>query len=640
VGRLLARIERAGPLGRSVAAILRRREWYDARVRGVAAAALVHAYRPLLRRCEFIGVTGSCGKTTTKELIAGVLAARFRGTRSPADLNQYFHTATALLRARPGDRYNVQEVGLGKYRAGVIDRAIELIRPTIGVVTTIGSDHISAFGSMEAIAREKRKLVEALPATGTAVLNADDPLVIAMRGHCKGRVLTYGMAPDADVRAANVSAVWPARLSFTASYRDEVATVETDLCGEHWTSAALAAVATGIAMGMSLAEAARAIRTVPPFANRMCPKVRADGVTFMFDDAKSPYWTIPATFAFVRDARAARRYIVMGTISDTTGSSEKAYATVAREALKSADHVVFVGSKASKALPARKSVPGTPLHAFYAIDAASEHLAGLLRPGDLVLLKGIPLDRLGRIYARPAHEGQPVVDAAATETAPPAPVRPHDEQRPWVQAVVGFGNPGDWYRDSPHNVGHEVVDVLARFFGAEWSPEPEALVAPVRMTGGTVYLVKARVNVNDTGPALKALSARLGFGPADCVLVHDDLNFEPGTVRARNGGNDGGHNGVRSVLTAFGSIQFRRVKLGVGRPNANLTVEQHVLTPMSPDRLAVMRDACVTAAHRTLTTLAIPEAPHAEVLAARDRFELAQPARNQASESVAQAADD
>ncbi len=631
VGTLLARIERAGTLGRFVAGIYRRQDWYVARVRGAAAALLVRAYRPLLRTCEFIAVTGSCGKTTAKELIAGVLASRFRGTKSPENLNQFYHTAPALLQVRPGDRYNVQEVGIGKYRTGVIDLALALIRPTIGVVTNIGSDHISSYGSMEAIAREKRKLIERLPKSGTAVLNADDPLVLAMRDHCEARVLTFGVAPDAMVRAGNISAIWPARLSFTASYLDQIAAVETDLCGEHWVPAALAAITTGIAMGMSLAETAQAIRSVPPFANRMCPETRIDGVTFVFDDAKSPYWTIPFAFAFVRNARASRRFIVMGTISDYTGASEKAYVTVAKEALRSADHVVFVGSKASKAQPARKSAPGTPLHAFYAIDGASEHLAGILRPGDLVLLKGVPMDRLTRISARPAQEHPAAADVPDPEPASTAPAQSREELKPWIQAVVGFGNQGDQYHDSPHNVGHEVVDLLARFFDAEWVPEPEALVATATLQGGTVHLVKPRVNVNDTGPALKALSGRLGFGPADCVLVHDDLNLDPGVILSRIAGNDGGHNGVRSVLSAFSSIGFRRVKIGVGRPAANTSVYEHVLTPMTSDRLATMRNAYVGAAHRALTVLAFPQGPHTELMSARARFEEAHSTRYGAS---------
>ncbi len=236
-------------------------------------------------------------------------------------------------------------------------------------------------------------------------------------------------------------------------------------------------------MGMTLAEAALGIRSVPPFRNRMYPVTRPDGVTFLFDDAKSPYWTIPATFAFIKRASASRRFIVMGTISDYTGSSEKATATVAKEALRCADHVVFVGRKASKSLPARQYVPATPLHAFYSMAAAREHLAGILRDGDLVLLKGIPNDGLERIYATPARTSGAAesISAAGSATAPPDP--PRSATKPWVQAVVGFGNPAERYRDSPHNVGQEVVELLARFFGAEWTVASEALLATIPFSG-------------------------------------------------------------------------------------------------------------------------------------------------------------
>ncbi len=106
--------------------------------------------------------------------------------------------------------------------------------------------------------------------------------------------------------------------------------------------------------------------------------------------------------------------------------------------------------------------------------------------------------------------------------------------------------------------------------------------------------------------------------------MHDDLNFDPGVVRSRTGGNDGGHNGVRSALSAFDHIGFRRAKIGVGRPPSGTAVVEHVLAPMPSERLAVMRKAFSTAAHRVLTLLAIPEAAHAELLEARARYETAQ----------------
>ena len=160
---------------------------------------------------------------------------------------------------------------------------------------------------------------------------------------------------------------------------------------------------------------------------------------------------------------------------------------------------MFVGSKASKALPARKAASATPLHAFYSVDAASEHLAVTLRAGDLVLLKGIRADRLERIYARPVQARFLAMDASDANMALPVAAQAPDDQRQWTQAVVGFGNPGRMYRDSPHNVGHEVVDLLARFFGAEWTVEPEALVATASLPGGSVHLIKPGVHVNEPG---------------------------------------------------------------------------------------------------------------------------------------------
>ena len=155
------------------------------------------------------------------------------------------------------------------------------MKPRIGVVTNIGTDHISAFGSVEAIAAEKGKLIAALPSHGIAILNADDPNVLAMRSRCAGRVITYGLAPEAMVRAENVSAAWPERLSFTVCFDGQSHTVHTQLPGAHLVHCALAAVAVGLAMGLPLTFAVQAISTVPPFPRRMSPVIRDDGVTFI-----------------------------------------------------------------------------------------------------------------------------------------------------------------------------------------------------------------------------------------------------------------------------------------------------------------------------------------------------------------------
>ena len=284
-----------------------------------------------------------------------------------------------------------------------LERPLDLVKPRIGVVTNIGSDHISAFGSVEAIAAEKGKLIAALPSDGIAILNADDPNVLAMRSRCAGRVITYGLAPEAMVRAENVKAAWPKRLSFTVCFNGQSHPVHTQLPGAHLVQCALAALAVGIAMDLPLAVAVQAIQGVPPFLNRMSPVIREDGVTFIRDDAKAPLWSIPAVLDFMKAARAGRKIVVIGTISDYTGNSDRTYVSVARQALAAADQVIFVGSRASKSLKARRHPQDDALQAFPSVKAAAAQLCELFRPGDLVLLKGTRARPPGRAHLHPRH---------------------------------------------------------------------------------------------------------------------------------------------------------------------------------------------------------------------------------------------
>ena len=155
----------------------------------------------------FVAVTGSAGKTTTKELVAAVLGSRHLGTKSPGTHNSAHWVSHTVLGARRGDGFCVQE--LGATGPGSLDDAIALVRPRVAVITNVGGDHRSAFRTLEATATEKAKVVHAVPRAGLAVLNADDPRVLAMADSCRGRVLTYGLRPDAIVRAESVRSSWP-----------------------------------------------------------------------------------------------------------------------------------------------------------------------------------------------------------------------------------------------------------------------------------------------------------------------------------------------------------------------------------------------------------------------------------------------
>jgi hypothetical protein len=429
------------------------------------------------------------------------------------------------------------------------------VRPDIGVVTNVGADHISVFHSIEAIAAEKGKLVAALPRHGIAVLNSDDPNVRAMKARCAGRIITYGVAPGAMVRAEDIRCRWPERLSFTVIHDQQSYPLQTQLLGTHWVSCVLAALAVGVAMGVPLADAIQAIEKVPPFRRRMASIERPDGITFIQDDVKAPLWSIPPVLDFMRDAQARRKLIVVGTISDYQGNSDRHYVAVARQALASADHVVFVGSRASKCLKARRSVDDVALQAFYSVAAAREHLSAVFEPGDLVLLKGVTADHLETIMTVPIatdasreieNESPPATQWHRTARSPVAsPIR----------AVMGLGNPGEQYRNTPHNIGQRVVDLLADELGAQWTKQEHAMVARVGRPETIAFLIKPLTHVNATGPAVFRLSQQLGLDIRDCLLIHDDLDLALGAVRVRTTGSDGGHKGVRSILEAFQTDQ-------------------------------------------------------------------------------------
>jgi aminoacyl-tRNA hydrolase len=538
--------------------------------------------RRLLTGTTFIAVTGSCGKSTTRLLIEGAVGA----TRSPKvkrGANLPVDNAHAVWLTRRSDRHAVFEVSVGKYaEKDMVKRSAAIIRPDIVVVTNIRDDHISAFGSREAIAREKGDLVEALGPDGIAVLNADDPLVMAMRARCRGRVITFGTETAADVRAEDVSSRWPNRLSFRVLHGSESAWVETQLCGTHWVAAALAAIAAAVAAGVPLAAAAAGLRGVPPFFARMSPQTRADGVTFVRDDVKAPLWTVPASLAFLADADAPRTIAVIGTISDYVSKSRRVYTDVASQAVAVADQVIFVGGRGTKVLRSERHAGNPSVRVFNTLEAAHAHLSNVLRAGDLVLLKGSQNDLLYMLALErfPYQAARAHIAAAHAKRAPaigtPAPAASA------AIAIIGLGNDGDRYAGTRHNVGFACIERLARRAGAVFDANGHAYVARVDRGGAPLYLIKPRTMMNAAGSALVHVVGALALTPSRCILVHDDVDYPVGRVKGRMQGGAGGHRGVRSVLEAFEDHRFPRVKIGIGKPPTAGGVAEYVVERFPP----------------------------------------------------------
>jgi UDP-N-acetylmuramyl pentapeptide synthase len=349
----------------------------------IAASRL---WRHLLSQTCFIGVTGSAGKTTTKELLHAALATRFRSAKNVDSLNLLYPVARTLLSIGPRTQFHVQEVGVAQ--RGDFDPLMTLLKPKVGVVTNVGTDHYKAFRGLEGVAAEKGKLIACLPADGLAVLNADDDLVAAMALNCRARVVTYGLQKEAEFRAEVVRAHWPDRLTLMIHHRGNSALAQTRLLGAHQAGNVLAAVATACSLGVPLGDAVRAVSGHEPVLGRMSVHETARGITFIRDDWKAPNWSLPTAWQVMAGAKAGRKLIVLGTISDYGGDSALRYRRAVEGALGAADSVLVIGVHAKSLEAHFASSAGDRVHGFQNIRGAAKWFGEFARTGDLVLLKG------------------------------------------------------------------------------------------------------------------------------------------------------------------------------------------------------------------------------------------------------------
>ena len=581
--------------------------------------------RQVLSRPTYIAVIGSAGKTTAKELLLGMLAHKGRGVGNPGSFNNIEEIAMAMLRVRPWHSFFVTE--LSEDRPGVMDRTLALLRPNIGIVTVVKDDHLAAFASRDALAAEMAKLVTSLPATGTALLNADDERVFAMAEHCAAKVITFGVLPKADLRAEDISSVWPDRLQLTLVRGSKRVRLATQLCGTHWIPSVLGAVGGGLATGMTLEECAAGIATVAPFEGRMQPVTTSDGVTFIRDDFKAPLWTLDACFDFMKSAKAKRKIIVICGLSDVGPTKAAKYANAARMSQNVADITVFVGPWASSVLKARKPGQEDALRYYAYVRDAAQYVNSIASEGDLILLKGTnKQDHMHRIILARSNEvncwrddcqrpifcnvcpdrmnpsGAPLLHQHPI-TAAAAPDSGFGALGPEEHVIVGLGNSEIKYANTPHNIGYETLDHLATSLALEWdAATPMALVARGSWNGHRICLVKVQTAMNLTGEGLKQLSESLSFGPAQCILVYDDLDLPLGTVRTRMSGSAGGHRGVASILEAFQIDAFRRVKVGFAMPGQVVNRGELVLRRFDAEQRGAV-DAALELAQAALHTM-------------------------------------
>jgi UDP-N-acetylmuramoyl-tripeptide--D-alanyl-D-alanine ligase len=359
----------------------------------------VMPFRSMLRRLRlpnirYVGVTGSCGKTTTTKLIGAVLSSD-----GPCYVGAGFDgigTTMPDLTGLPADsKFCAYE--LYGTRPGRLKPALRILRPEIGVVTTVGRDHYKNFRTLEATAQEKGKLIEFLAPQGTAILNIDDPNVRAMSARTPARVLTYGCAPDADIRATDVHNAWPYRLSLTVNYKQQRLRLNTKLVGEFWITSILAAIACGVACGLDLEACVKAVAEFEPVFARSSVHSLRDGPDYILDTQKAPVWTIPHCLSFLSNARAPRKTMVIGTLSDYPGGGSNTYRKVARQALQVADRVIFVGPHAGYVSKLRTGGVENRLFDFMTTFQAATFLNEAPIARELIYFKASVKDHLERI---------------------------------------------------------------------------------------------------------------------------------------------------------------------------------------------------------------------------------------------------
>jgi UDP-N-acetylmuramoyl-tripeptide--D-alanyl-D-alanine ligase len=223
----------------------------------LAALQALAAYWRARHELKVIGITGSLGKTTCKELTAAVLTSAFAVLKSEANLNTEIGLPLTLLQLRPDHRRAVLEMGM--YGPGEIRLLCQIARPQMGVVTNVGPIHMERLGSLDAIALAKAELVESLPPEGTAFLNGDDPLVAAMAQRTAARVISFGTAQECDVRGTVLASAGLGGVTYRLSNGDESVDVATTLPGRHNLHNVLAAAAVGLADGLPLRQVAVAL---------------------------------------------------------------------------------------------------------------------------------------------------------------------------------------------------------------------------------------------------------------------------------------------------------------------------------------------------------------------------------------------
>jgi UDP-N-acetylmuramoyl-tripeptide--D-alanyl-D-alanine ligase len=343
-----------------------------------------------------VAITGSNGKTTTKEMVAAVLGRRLTVLKPEGSLNNQWGVPLTILRLTPAHQALVLEMGTSM--PGDIAYLAALAGPTMGVVTTVSATHTERLGSPDGVAAEKSALVRALPAHGRAILNADDRRVRAMAGVAACPVLTFGREPDADVRAIGPIQEAPGQTGFTLGIGADQRRIRLAFSGRHNVTNALAAATTGHALGFSIGEIAEGLESARPAKGR-CVWREAGAVRILDDTYNANPASVAAALETLLAARGDGRAIVaLGDMLELGAGEVEAHREIGRAVARAgAAELVGCGPLAGGAVAAAREAGLEAAYHALTYEETVAHLLKRLAPGDLLLVKGSRAMRMERV---------------------------------------------------------------------------------------------------------------------------------------------------------------------------------------------------------------------------------------------------
>jgi UDP-N-acetylmuramoyl-tripeptide--D-alanyl-D-alanine ligase len=337
---------------------------------------------------DVIGITGSLGKTTTKEIVASVLSTRMRVLKTEGNLNSEIGLPLSVLNGLEPE-HEVAVLEMAMYQVGDIRFLARLARPRVGVVTAVLPVHLERLGTIERIQQAKQELVEELPQNGVAVLNADDPRVASMLTATSARVVRYGVTQEADVRAESIQSHGLRGVEFDLLDGRERRHVHLPLLGAHSVHAALAASAVGREEGLSLAETAEALQRLSP-SLRLLVVDGINGSRILDDSYNASPESVLAALNLLHELPGRRKIAVLGDMLELGSEEEPAHRRVGKRAAALLDLLVVYGPRSASTAREALSAGLRRDQVFAATSHAEilEMLLSRLRPGDDVLVKG------------------------------------------------------------------------------------------------------------------------------------------------------------------------------------------------------------------------------------------------------------